>query len=230
MEDLRKSHNNVKRNLIQKVVGSSENHVHVLDVGCGFGGDLHKWYSLKVPLSLDMCDPDANSLKEAKQRINNLKLNNKNINIFHGDIFSCPKKKYDFICYNFSLHYIFENGGLFFKSLNEIKKRLKPGGKLFGCIPDSEQILLQTPFRDDLGNYASRNMETTGYGSFGEKLYVFLANTPFYNNGPKPEPIPYKDLLITYLEQKNIKLEHWKSLETGWELSKLYSEFIFINI
>ena len=230
MEDIRKSHNNVKRNLIQKVVGSSKNHVHVLDVGCGFGGDLQKWFSLNIPLSLDMCDPDADSLKEARKRIVNLKLNNKNINIFHGDIFSCPNKKYDFICYNFSLHYIFQNGKLFFRTLHEIKKRLKTNGKLFGCIPDSEQILLQTPFSDDLGNYISRNMENTGHGSFGEKLFVFLNNTPFYHNGPKPEPIPYKDLLITYLEQKDIRLIHWKTLETGWKLSTLYSEFIFVNI
>jgi SAM-dependent methyltransferase len=230
MEELRKSHNLVKRNLIQKVVGPSKHHVHVLDVGCGFGGDLQKWFNLKVPLSLDMCDPDAEALVEAKKRISNLKLHNKKINVFHGDIFACPRKKYDFICYNFSLHYIFENGKLFFRTLNEIKKRLKPNGKLFGCIPDSEQILMNTPFKDDLGNFVSRNMDTTGFGNFGEKAFVFLANTPFYNDGPRPEPIAYKDLLITYLEKSGIKLVEWKPLETGWKLSTLYSEFIFVNI
>jgi len=230
MEQLRKSHNDVKRHLIQKVVGSSTRPVHVLDVGCGFGGDLKKWFGLKVNVHLDMCDPEITSLDEAKQRVKNLKLENKKINFFHGDISSCPYKKYDFICYNFSLHYIFENPKLFFRSLNEINKRLKSGGKLFGCIPDSEKFLIRTPFQDNLGNYIVRNTENTGYGNFGEKVHVFLADTPYYHDGPKTEPIAYKDLLITHLELKNIYMREWLPIETGWELSNMYSQFIFVKV
>ncbi len=230
MEQLRKSHNDVKRHLIQRVVGTSTRPVHVLDVGCGFGGDLKKWFGMKVNVHLDMCDPELSSLEEAKQRVGNLNYENKKINFFHGDITSCPYKKYDFICYNFSLHYIFENPKLFFRSLNEINKRLKVGGKLFGCIPDSEKFLIRTPFQDDLGNYIVRNNDNTGYGNFGEKVHVFLADTPYYHDGPKSEPIAYKDLLITHLELKNIYMHEWIPIETRWELSNMYSQFIFVKV
>ena len=106
---------------------------------------------------------------------------------------------------------------------------MKPGGKLFGCIPDSEQILLKTPFHDTLGNYFARNDERTGFGNFGEKVFVFLSDTPYYEDGPKPEPIAYKDMLITHLELKGMKLQMWNQLDTPWEISKLYSQFIFVK-
>jgi len=39
MEEIRKNHNDAKRELIQSVTVNSQ---HILDVGCGFGGDLQK--------------------------------------------------------------------------------------------------------------------------------------------------------------------------------------------
>jgi ubiquinone/menaquinone biosynthesis C-methylase UbiE len=230
MEEVRKSHNLVKRHLIQKVIGKSKSIIHVLDVGCGCGGDLKKWYDLNVPLNLDICDPDQNSLNEVRQRIKNLNLTDKKIRIYHGDITACPDKKYDYICYNFSLHYIFKNAGLFFRTLNEIKKRLKVGGKLFGCIPDSEKILMKTPFNDVLGNYIARNEESTGNGNFGETIFVYLSDTPYYNDGPKAEPIAYKDLLITHLELNGIYMSEWIPIKTNWDISNLYSQFIFVRL
>ena len=228
MEQVRKHHNLVKRNLIQNVVGQGTTPVHILDVGCGFGGDLHKWFSLKRKIQLDMCDPNEEAIIEAKNRIKTLSYEKHRINIIHGDIFSCPVKKYDYICYNFSLHYIFKNAKFFFQSLNEITRRLKPGGILFGCIPDSEQVLLKTPYQDSMGNFFVRDMENTGFGNFGEKLFVQLADTPFYNDGPKPEPIAYKDMLITHLELKGMRLLNWEPIDSQWDVSKLYSQFIFI--
>jgi SAM-dependent methyltransferase len=230
MDEVRKSHNIVKRHLIQKVVEKSSFPVNILDVGCGFGGDLKKWFSLDIPITLDMCDPALDSLKEAKQRVKNLKLEHKNIRFFHGDISVCPQKQYDYICYNFSLHYIFKDEKLFFNTLHELKKRLKVGGKLFGCIPDSEKILMKTPFKDSLGNYIARNIEHTGFGNIGEKIYIFLTNTPYYNDGPKSEPIAYRDLLITHLELNGILMREWAPLDTPWEISQIYSQFIFVRI
>ena len=223
MEKLRKAHNLVKRHLIHEVL-EPIHAPHVLDVGCGRGGDLQKWKLCDA--TLHACDPDEPSLDEAKNRAEKLGYV---VKFIHGDIFNCPLEKYDSICYNFSLHYIFENEKLFLESIEEIKKRLKVGGKLFGCIPDSEKILLYTPFNDSNGNFFSRN-DNTGYGKFGEKLYVRLVNTPYYQNGAIPEPICYKDYLITYLERVGILLESWKPLNSPENISKLYSQFIFVNI
>jgi hypothetical protein len=136
--------------------------------------------------TLDMCDP--NSLDEARSRAKNL---GTSASFYQGDILDCPKKTYDVIAYNFSLHYIFESKKLFLDTIHAIRVRLRIGGKLIGVIPDSDAIMLLTPFSDHLGNRMIRG-STTGHGDFGEKLFVFLADTPYYRDGPMAEPIAYK--------------------------------------
>jgi SAM-dependent methyltransferase len=197
-----------------------------LDVGCGFGGDLQKWYSCGVRI-LDVCDPSSEALVEAKVRASKIK--GLVPSFYSGDILSCPSnKKYDVVCYNFSLQYIFETQKLFKSSVRAIKDRLKIGGRFIGVIPDSESILMGTPFHDEHGNTMKRKEETTGSGNFGEKLFVLLADTPFYNGEFRCEPIAYKDLLVTELWEQGVYLEEWRNL-TGSKLSKMYAQFIFIR-
>ena len=217
MEDLRRTHNDAKRALIQSV--TKEGH-HILDVGCGFGGDLQKWRACGA--NINMCDPEPSALEEAKTRAKNMKMR---VNFYQGDIFNCPHRYFDIICYNFSLHYIFQTRDLFFDSLREIRKRMRPGGRLIGIIPDSEKIMFKTPMKDELGNFFK--MRYPGNGGFGEKLFVHLVDTPFYADGPRSEPIAFKDLLITHLEDMGFKLEMWQGLE-GNPISELYSKFIFV--
>ena len=217
MEFIRKNHNLAKRELIEHVTNEGD---AILDVGAGFGGDLQKWRERGA--QINMCDPEPSALEEAKRRAKNMKMR---VNFYSGDIFDCPHRVFDIICYNFSLHYIFANEKLFHGSLREIKKRMKPGGRLVGIIPDSEKILFHTPYRDAIGNYFVRG-PNTGYGQFGEKLVVHLEDTPFYGDDARAEPIAYKDLLITHLEKLGFQLEVWEGL-TGHPISELYSKFIF---
>lgn len=217
MEELRKNHNIAKRNLIEH---ATQRHDAILDVGAGFGGDLQKWRD--VGARIHMCDPDPKALEEARRRAKNLKIH---ANFYEGDIFNCPNRVFDIICYNFSMHYIFKTQDLFEKTLYEIKKRMKYGGHLIGIIPDSESLLFNTPYEDDLGNYFIMD-RSAGYGGFGEKLIVHLEDTPFYGDNAKIEPIAYKDLLITRLEKMGFRLVLWESLQ-GHPISQLYSKFIF---
>tara|TARA_B110000858_G_C17795129_1_gene471998 strand:+ start:712 stop:1431 length:720 start_codon:yes stop_codon:yes gene_type:complete len=217
MEELRRLHNNEKRILIESV---SKKGASVLDVGCGFGGDLQKWY--KVGVNISMCEPCLEALNEAKNRAKNMKMR---VNFYHGDIFNCPNRKYDIICYNFALHYIFQTKEMFHGAMREIKKRMKPGGVFIGIIPDSEKIIFKTPFVDNMGNFFK--MKDTSNGQFGEKLFVHLTDTPYYAEGPKSEPIAHKDLLITYLEDHGFTMNQWESLK-GNPISELYSKFIFV--
>ena len=221
MEAVRRCHNDIKRSLIQHTAKSG---MRVLDVGCGFGGDLKKWTSCGVKLS--MCDPSYDAISEAKKRASDM---NMTVRFYNGDISVCPRQTFDIICFNFSLQYIFSDQKYFFKNIYEIKKRLKKGGKLIGCIPNSDFILLHETFQDDIGNYFIRNGDT-GYGQFGEKNHVYLADTPYYNDGPKSEPIAYKDLLVTHLEKMGIQLQSWTPFQTEYKISKMYSQFIFVNI
>ena len=217
MDELRKNHNLEKRTLIEHVTRRND---AILDVGAGFGGDLQKWRERGA--RIHMCDPEPEALQEAKRRAQNLKIH---ANFYEGDIFNCPNRRFDIICYNFSMHYIFKTHDLFEKSLYEIRKRMKYGGKLIGIIPDSEQILFRTPYEDDIGNYFLLE-KSAGYGGFGERLVVHLEDTPFYGDDAKVEPIAYKDLLITELERMGFRLDVWCSLQ-GHPISTLYSKFIF---
>lgn len=216
MEEIRRAHNTFKKELIQSVTHEGDT---ILDVGCGCGGDLQKWRHAGA--NINMCDPDEASLQEARTRAKNLKMR---VNFYQGDIFDCPNRKFDLVCFNFSLHYIFESEKKFFDSIREIKKRVKPGGKLFGIIPDSEKIIMKTPLHDDMGNFFK--LKEHGNGGFGEKLFVNLVDTPYYTDGPKSEPVAYKDRLINSLESCGFTLTHWENL-TGSHISELYSKFIF---
>jgi hypothetical protein len=102
---------------------------------------------------------------------------------------------------------------------------MKPDGKLIGIIPDSEKIIFKTPFMDADGNFFK--LKDHGNGGFGEKLFVNLTDTPFYADGPKSEPVAYKDLLITHLEEMGFRLLSWEPLQ-GNPISELYSKFIFV--
>jgi ubiquinone/menaquinone biosynthesis C-methylase UbiE len=98
MEDIRKAHNTFKKDLIRDATTNGD---LILDVGCGCGGDLQKWRHAGANIS--MCDPDEKSLEEAKSRAKNLKIR---VNFYHGDIFNCPNRRYDVVCFQlfFTLH------------------------------------------------------------------------------------------------------------------------------
>ena len=217
MEDIRKAHNTFKKDLIRD---ATDNGDLILDVGCGCGGDLQKWR--RAGANISMCDPDEKSLEEAKSRAKSLKIR---VNFYNGDIFNCPNRRYNVVCFNFSLHYIFASEKLFKESIREIKKRMKPGGKLIGIIPDSEKIIMKTPLQDDMGNFFK--LKEHGNGGFGEKLFVHLIDTPYYSDGPKSEPVGYRDHLIHELESNGFTLTLWENL-SGSHISELYSKFMFV--
>lgn len=230
MENIRKLHNLVKRDLITTVCSEfGTNTVAVLDVGCGFGGDLNKWQGCTNIGRLDMCDPNEESVKEAKSRAKNLGYV-KDIKIYVGDIFGGYHRTYDIICYNFSMHYIFASEQLFLGSLKKLRSKMNKGGKLIGCIPDSDRIIMAAPYSDSLGNYVTYTNQSTGFGKVGEWIDVRLIDTPYYASGPQSEPLAYKDLLISKLEQLGFRLDSWKPMVEECSPTKitcLYSKFIF---
>lgn len=218
MEEIRKYHNQEKRELITRVCREGD---AVLDVGCGFGGDIGKFKQCGVNLSA--CEPLKDALEEARSRAS--KVYKMRINFYLGDITSAPNRKYDAVCYNFSIHYIFQSEELFKQTTKEIVRRMKPGGRLFGIVPDSQQVIFKTPL--NYGKDTFFLMKGTSHGSFGEKLFVQLEDTPYYHDGPKIEPIAHRDLFVTRLEKIGFRLETWEPLR-GNPVSELYSKFIFV--
>jgi len=221
MEQLRRLHNDCKRKLILNWVSPG---MHVLDCGCGRGGDIHKWNSISK-LKITAIDPDEASLTEAQNRAVE-----SNYGIWFlppGDVCSAVQwGPYDVVCYNFSIHYIFENPDIFRKSVDAIGKSVKSGGYLIGITPDSVRIQAilnsESKFTDRLGNTIQiRN----------GKLNVYLTDGPFYAQGEKEEPILNRDFFIDSMIAQGFKMLLWEPMlkKPNGLISDIYSQFVFIK-
>jgi ubiquinone/menaquinone biosynthesis C-methylase UbiE len=216
MEALRKLHNSQKRQLIQKWVrpGSS-----VLDCGCGRGGDWHKWKAVRANVSA--IDPDPASLTEAESRAREMNFPVRFLGT--GDIRQVTGT-YDVVCYNFSLHYIFESEQIFTESLEAMARAVKPGGLLIGITPELARAELLTnggQFKDPMGN----TLEIKD-----GRLWVSLTDGPFYaGGGPKSEPMLDAFDLTQALTWSGFTRLVWEPMlpVPNGHVSDLYSSFVF---
>jgi ubiquinone/menaquinone biosynthesis C-methylase UbiE len=213
MDELRKRHNQAKRELINNWVSPDS---YVLDCGCGRGGDFHKWKSVRARLAA--IDPDEKSLLEAEDRSFTI-----GIGVWFlgaGDIrqaaFAGP---FDTVCYNFSIQYIF--GEHFEQSIKAIKLAVKPGGHLIGITPE-KSLIESTSSPDGLGNV---------FEIHGDKVLMSLADGPFYADGPKYEPLLDGGVLRCALEPE-FQCISWTpmSQEPTGLVSDIYAQFVFLRL
>ncbi len=217
MEELRKLHNNCKRSLIFKWV---EPRSFVLDCGCGRGGDWWKWKAVQARVAA--IDPDPESLAEAERR--SLDINFGVWFLGRGDVRTAVAAgPFDVVCYNFSLHYIFEDPVTFSESIEAIARAVKPGGLLIGITPERARAEALAPFTDSLGNSIK---------VVGDRLLVHLVDGPFYADGPKSEPLLESGLLIEALVEKGFRKLVWEPMlrEPNGMISDIYSKFVFKKI
>jgi hypothetical protein len=130
------------------------------------------------------------------------------------------------VCYNFSLHYIFENEKTLEESLKAIKVALKPGGLLIGITPEKDRAVCMANeygrFRDTLGNQ---------FEIKGDKLDVRLSDGPFYASGAKEEPLLDGRVLIERLKDLGFDRLVWEPMvpRPSGLISDLYTKFVFVN-
>ena len=218
--ELRQLHNQIKREHISRWVPRRS---HVLDCGCGRGGDWHKWKAVHARVSA--IDPDLESLNEAENRAIDMEFGVWFLGL--GDIrqaaFAGP---YDVVCYNFSLHYIFEDPETFNQSIKALAVSVRPGGLLIGVTPEkarAEAMVNQFGyFRDSLGNEIAMLRANS-------RLMVRLADGPFYADGGREEPILDANVLIRALEQAGFEMVQWEPMidRPNGLISDLYSKFVF---
>lgn len=223
MEELRKLHNNTKREFIQKTVKEGST---VLDVGSGRGGDLAKWKVVKARLT--MIDPDPESIKEAIERSKNVFPEAK---ILLGDVTKAPPGPFDYICFNFSLQYCFKDQDYLRECIGAISTRLATGGMFFGVIPDAEKILrLPNKWTDPLGNTIERGPSIGKSGQrIGEMILVKVADGPYYASGYVPEPLLYFPKLVEICFEHKLALYEIKPFvpEKKGTITDIYVRFVF---
>lgn len=212
MEQLRKRHNQLKRNLINQWIKPGS---YVLDCGCGRGGDWHKWKAIDARVVA--IDPDQESLIEAENRARSV-----NLNVWflgQGDIrqaaFAGP---FDVVCYNFSLQYIVDSWDM---SIKAIKCSVKPGGYLLGVVPE-KSLIESAHSPDKLGNQ---------FEIHGDRVLMKLTDGPFYADGPKYEPLLDGSALRTALEPE-FQCLLWGPVsheQTGL-VTDIYAQFVFLRL
>jgi len=207
-QEMRKLHNKCKRDVIGNYVWPG---ARVLDCGCGRGGDLHKWKMLKQA-TVFAIDPDEGSLVEARNRATE---SGSQVRILGPGDVRDVEGPFDVICYNFSLHYIVDS---YEESLEAIHRVLVPGGLLIGIVPEKARAEMLTngqPWRDRLGN----TLEIRD-----DRLWVNLADGPFYADGPRSEPMLDGP---EFLERLGFEVVMWEPMipRPNGLISDLYTKF-----
>lgn len=222
-EILRKLHNACKRDLITKWVAPTS---FVLDCGCGRGGDLWKWKAIRARVAA--IDPDEDSLAEAVDRANDMNFNVWFLGV--GTIIQAAfAGPFDVVCYNFSIHYIFENELSYTNSIKALGVSVKPGGYLIGITPDKmraeSMVDASGHFQDHLGNEIAMLHD-------GRRLMVRLADGPFYADGGREEPTLDPQVFIEDLAKVGLELVVWEPMigQPNHLISDLYSKFVFRRI
>jgi mRNA capping enzyme len=220
MDELRKLHNKCKRDHISCWVPQKS---HVLDCGCGRGGDWHKWKAVNARVTA--IDPDTTSLKEAETRALEMKFGVWFLG--QGDIrqaaFAGP---YDVVSYNFSLQYIFEDSKTFEDSIRAIGVAVKPGGLLIGIAPEKARAEAMV---DRFGHFKDRLGNEFGFVRGSTRLLVNLVGGPFYEDGGREEPILDANVLVRALNEVGFDLVQWEPMidRPNGLISDLYSKFVF---
>lgn len=141
--DMKKFHNKIKRDLIKKY---AKNNDIIIDLGCGKGGDMHKWINTNIKY-VKGYDINKEYLKEAEDRYEKIK-NQKNINTeiiykcidLSKQIIDTEHENVNIITCNFALHYFFKNEETFNILKKSIKNNLKLNGYFIGTIFDGISV------------------------------------------------------------------------------------------
>jgi ubiquinone/menaquinone biosynthesis C-methylase UbiE len=182
---IRKNHNVLKFKFLQSL--GMPPGARVLDMGCGFGGDFHKWINLRT--NFIGADPSAESLEEARRRFPWASL-------IHGDISSVPKGlRFECICFNFSLQYC---KPVLHETLDAAWNLLDKNGIVVGVVPDGNLIT-------DSSEYCTRNPDGT--------LTMYIPGVPYYDKyGAVTEPILTRSDVESF---SKFKMERWQSFYPG---------------
>lgn len=144
---LRIRHNTIKRMNISNAVEcvpSNEKGVRVLDIGCGQGGDIHKWTHENLDIYIGI-DHSENSILKASQRASKLGTRAR-FNFLQYDAFSffdelAEDQKFHIISVQFVINYILNTHDKLELFFQNCRRHLLPGGVIIGSSVDHSKVM-----------------------------------------------------------------------------------------
>ena len=198
---LRSFNNWVKASIINKYCRKLGKGVAVLELCCGKGGDLDKYFMNKIKLFVG-ADISRESLSNAMARLEKIK-NEKYKDdfrtkcIFIKEDLSSPEnrflekidKKYyfDLVSCQFALHYHFQNEKRLNAFLTNVSSRLCEGGYFIGSIIEDNVIIKRLRNRKNIENNKYINEKLT----FGNEYYSVKFAQKHFNIKDGPYGIKY---------------------------------------
>ena len=228
---VRSFNNWIKAVLINKYTHLLGFDYSVLDLGCGRGGDLIKFFQTKVKLYVG-ADISEESLKNAMERLKKIKnekyrdnfkikcyfitedLSEKNNHLMEkiNNVF-----KFDLVTCNFSLHYHFQSEERVRTFLVNVVTRLCDGGYFIGTIIDDNVIVKRLRNRKYSGNtYINEKFK------FGNEFYF----CQFYQKRFKKSNGPYGIKYGFYLEDSLDKRDESGQIKSVKEYLIIFEEFV----
>ena len=198
---LRSFNNWVKASIINKYCRLLGRGASVLELCCGKGGDLDKYFMNQIKLFVG-ADIARESLVNAMERLKKIKNEKYNNNlkikcIFIKDDLSSPQnhflekinKKYyfDLVSCQFALHYHFENEKRINAFLKNASERLCDGGYFIGSIIEDNVIIKRLRNRKNILDNKYINEKLT----FGNEYYSVKFFQKHFNTSNGPYGIKY---------------------------------------
>lgn len=137
--EMKKFHNLIKRNLLRTYATYQE---RLLDLGCGRGGDLHKWKECNVGFVRGI-DISPNEIDEARRRASEIRTQTPRCHFEVGDLTKPVEQdpeRYDCVTAMFCIHYFFGSLKHLKTFLETVSKHLRYGGHFIGTCLDSEKV------------------------------------------------------------------------------------------
>ena len=142
---LKKYHNQIKRQLINRFAGGVD---RLLDLACGRGGDLLKWADAGVG-HVTGVDLSPGEIDEAKRRWAGMRASGQGDGMgvdFRvvdtlGTAPWAEPPQHDAVSCMFAAHYFFSSEASARQFLANVAANLKPGGVFFGTVPSGKRVM-----------------------------------------------------------------------------------------
>jgi mRNA (guanine-N7-)-methyltransferase len=193
---LKRFHNNIKRALINRfVVGD-----RLLDLACGRGGDIRKWFDVAVQRRgggpFKYCkglDLSPDEIREAQSRYQEIKNEPRYVNTLLSCEFVTTDKlgthdvcadgdehSYGTVSCMFAIHYFFYSETVLRQFFRNVSRHLKNRGYFIATCPDGKRVLAELGSQDEVAKpllRLAKKWTTPAPECFGSAFTCHIADT-----------------------------------------------------